>query len=128
MVGKISKIRNLVMLNVFSNSQPLKSNLDYGETHRAVFPSEKTEYLYWSTCAFVLVYSSECNFERFRKKSTSTDVHMVLYWAFFNILDFTLFFWYDFPRSYLRPRTCMVYTIELNDNFNNKKMLCVSFF
>ena len=32
---------NLVMLNVFSTSQPFKSNFEYGMTDLAVFSSEK---------------------------------------------------------------------------------------
>ena len=35
------KMRNLVMLNVFSTSQPFKSNFEYGMTDPAVFSSEK---------------------------------------------------------------------------------------
>ena len=53
--------------------------------------------IYVCVCSVVFF---ESNFEKFCKKSTWTDVHMVLYWACFNILDFTLFFRYDFPRSF----------------------------
>ena len=34
-------MRSLVMLNVFSTSQPFKSNLEYGMTDPIVFSSEK---------------------------------------------------------------------------------------
>ena len=49
------EIWNLVMLNISTNSQLVKTNLKYGETLRVAFPSEKTEY--WNWCPYVFVLS-----------------------------------------------------------------------
>ena len=39
--SKATKMRNLVMLNIFTNSQSFKSNFEYDKTDTVVFPSEK---------------------------------------------------------------------------------------
>ena len=59
-------MQNLVMLNVFSTSQPFKSNLEYGMMDLAVFLSEKQNsrtdicvYLYGAIFCRVILNGSE---------------------------------------------------------------------